>query len=476
MTLLLLRREGFFPFASRSPEGAPPRLTRPSDLWMGVYFGADSESRVGFANINTNPNTRRGVIGTDFTLTSRLNLMLINTPSDIFITGSAWIPQSGDTAELDFRVRSQSHTMGVTAQLADGQLSGSVLTAGESIPFKFPVSKNLMLSSAMGAATLNLPSLTEGQETTVDTFDPMTFSMGKAKVKCVGVETLEIDGNPVKCKILTTEMNGAIAKAWLTDKEELVKAVTPYGFSLRKIRQSEAMQPIQGGSGNILTDMSITPTGKKPLRGAKRLVIRLSGVSPEQFPPTDDTQSGNGDVYTIIAAEPPSQNSQSPASEAMDDYLKSDAFIQSDHEKIRNTAKAIIGTETDPWRKSQLILQWVNRNLRKLSVFSIPSALEVLESREGDCNEHTVLYTALARSAGVPARVAIGMVWSDAMNGFFYHAWPEVFVGKWIWLEPTLGQSVADATHIKFLNGDIETWTRLLPYLGRLKIEVLETE
>ncbi len=109
-------------------------------------------------------------------------------------------------------------------------------------------------------------------------------------------------------------------------------------------------------------------------------------------------------------------------------------------------------------------------------MISIPSALEVLEQRRGDCNEHTVLFTALARAAGLPTRIAIGIVWSDELEGFYYHAWPEVHLGDWIWMDPTLGQPVADATHIKLLNGGIASWPSLLPYLGRLEVEVLDVE
>jgi hypothetical protein len=41
-------------------------------------------------------------------------------------------------------------------------------------------------------------------------------------------------------------------------------------------------------------------------------------------------------------------------------------------------------------------------------------------------------------------------------------------------MEPTLGQPIADATHVKLLTGDIERWPRLLAFLGKLRIEVLE--
>ena len=107
---------------------------------------------------------------------------------------------------------------------------------------------------------------------------------------------------------------------------------------------------------------------------------------------------------------------------------------------------------------------------------SVPSALDVLDSREGDCNEHTVFFTALARAANIPTRIAIGLVWSDDSEAFCYHAWPEVYIGRWIGMDPTLGQVCADATHIRLLTGGIEKWPQLVAYIGRLSIHVLDVE
>ena len=40
----------------------------------------------------------------------------------------------------------------------------------------------------------------------------------------------------------------------------------------------------------------------------------------------------------------------------------------------------------------------------------------------------------------------------------------------------TLGQERADATHLALLEGGIETWPQLLPYLGKIELEILEVE
>ena len=54
----------------------------------------------------------------------------------------------------------------------------------------------------------------------------------------------------------------------------------------------------------------------------------------------------------------------------------------------------------------------------------------------GDCNEHTVLFVALARALGLPARTAVGLVYLD--GSFYYHAWPEVWLGEWVAVDPDL--------------------------------------
>ncbi len=104
---------------------------------------------------------------------------------------------------------------------------------------------------------------------------------------------------------------------------------------------------------------------------------------------------------------------------------------------------------------------------------SLPSAVDVLEVKKGDCNEHTSLYTALARAAGLPSKICIGIVYKDGV--FYYHAWPAVHLDGWRPLDPTFGQDIADATHIKLLEGGFERQAELMRVVGKISIQVLET-
>jgi transglutaminase-like putative cysteine protease len=136
-------------------------------------------------------------------------------------------------------------------------------------------------------------------------------------------------------------------------------------------------------------------------------------------------------------------------------------------------AREIAGGERDPARVARLLNDWVYEALEKDITLSVPSALQVLESRQGDCNEHTVLYVALARALGLPARTAVGLV---SVNGrFYYHAWPEVWLNDgWLAVDPTLGQFPADATHLRFLIGDLVRQLELVRLIGRLELDVVE--
>ena len=110
----------------------------------------------------------------------------------------------------------------------------------------------------------------------------------------------------------------------------------------------------------------------------------------------------------------------------------------------------------------------------------------MLRTKVGDCNEHTALYVAMARALGIPARIAVGLVYIH--GAFYYHAWPEVYIdegGKgrargppalWLPVDPTLNQFPADATHLRLARGGLDKQAVILPLIGRLTMDVLDVE
>ncbi|RMD97597.1 MAG: transglutaminase domain-containing protein, partial [Deltaproteobacteria bacterium] len=155
-------------------------------------------------------------------------------------------------------------------------------------------------------------------------------------------------------------------------------------------------------------------------------------------------------------------------------FLAEERLVQVRHPKIVAQAREIVGTDRDPRHAARRLLEWVFRHVEKSSTVSVPSALEVLENLQGDCNEHTVLYTALARAVGIPTRIDVGMV--AIGKKLFYHAWPSVHLGEWIAVDPTLGQFPASLGHIRFLSGSLAQQTEIMKLVGRLEVEIVSSD
>jgi len=152
--------------------------------------------------------------------------------------------------------------------------------------------------------------------------------------------------------------------------------------------------------------------------------------------------------------------------------LEPEFNIESGDKEILEAVQRIAGDDRNPVSVAKKILKWVYRNVEKKPVLSIPSALEVLRTRAGDCNEHATLLTALLRAAGIPARLSIGLVYTR--DKFYYHAWTEAYLGEWISMDATLDQMPADASHIKLIEGNLDKQVQVAGLIGELKVQILD--
>ncbi len=477
MTGLLLQRELGVRRLTAEPAS---RLEAPTETWMGIYV--EPEQRIGQVHVRQSPEERRGLAGARMTLDAEMRLNLLGKSTDLELKGFVWRPYDQPEADFDFTIRSAEYDFRIHGGLGGGELTAEVVSAGETFPLSLPVDGEMVFASGFGA-TLELPTLEVGEEVRLESFDPLTLSKSPARVRCLARESLDLGMGPIATRRLQVTMGGVRSLAWVDEGGEVVRAETPFGLVLQKIdgpREAELAAPTGEGLEELLGRTAIRPSGQRPFRTARTMTVEIrgreAGPLDERPLPEDEVQVSLGENrYRLTVPPTPGAATAVEAPDAA--YLAADTFAQADHPKIRRQASDIVAGETDPWRRARLIHDWVFTRIEKHPVVSIPSALEVLEKRRGDCNEHTVLFTALARAAGLPTRIAIGIVWSDELDGFYYHAWPEVHLdGRWLWMDPTLDQPLADATHLKLLNGGIESWPRLLPYLGQLEIEVLEVE
>jgi len=478
MTVLLLKREVFIPRLTPDRLAGSGYSNIPTDTWMAISLAGGEQ--IGYVNVRTDPESRDDESGTSIRVLGRVRLSMLGDASEMIAVGETWVSRAEGLRDFSFDIRSGGHEVRVAGAVEEGLLKASIETAGETYPLELPIQNALRLNTGVGFNAMNMPALEPGDTFQMDTFDPLTLSVSPAKVSCTGLETIEIMGQSVEARVVAMEVSGIKTRAWVADAGEVLRAETPLGLLIERVTQEDAMGNLNTATGSDTFGQlaAVRPTGQTPFRGARRMVIHVSGTEPGTALPEDDTQHADPDGRIIIESPPePKGSAYEPLDGATaEEYLGSDPFVQSSSPRIQEAAESIVAGAERDWDRAMLLYEWVYESIEKAPVLSVPSAIDVLENKIGDCNEHTVLYTALARAAGIPTRIAIGIVWSEEYRAFYYHAWPEVYVGRWIWIDPTLGQPIADATHIKLLTGGIENWWQLVPYLGRIHVTVDEIE
>ena len=217
-----------------------------------------------------------------------------------------------------------------------------------------------------------------------------------------------------------------------------------------------------------------------------RYRLSLKDDDPNQVIPTDRRQSltpGSAKNEVILAVKTAGPEAGTPGDEKVDPvYLRPNAMITSLDNRVVDLANRAVGTATDPWEKARKIESWVAQNLRdKNFEVAFAPASEVARNLSGDCTEHGVLVAAMCRSAGVPARVVVGLVYADNLGGFGFHLWNEVYVNRrWVAIDATFEQDTVDAVHIKLADASLdgvspfEAFLPVVRVLGKMTLDPIE--
>jgi len=392
------------------------------------------------------------------------------------------------SAEIDFEV--------------DGSLEGNVLEVGISVagerteqtvpvtepPVLGPVVRDYLFSD-------NDKKIEPGKKFSVPFLDPSfladaeikeTLAKAELQIEVLGLEEIKIGDEVVPLYRLKESYRGIEAISWVTPNGKTIKEYSPTGFVIVREPRAQAEQGEFEASAlpDIVTALSVPVTGElENPRESRYLKAKLDEVVLDGFEIAGHRQKLMGKVVEIQREDleqiksyiiPWSRKGDEP--EEMETYLKSTLFIPLDKGVLAEHAALASGGHDDSLKAARAIMTWIYENLEKEPTFSIPNALQILEMKKGDCNEHALLFTALARAVGLPARTVVGVVYMEGK--FYYHAWAEVNVGEngdgWISVDPTFGQMPADATHIRFISGDLNQQMEIARFINFLKVEIIE--
>jgi transglutaminase-like putative cysteine protease len=383
----------------------------------------------------------------------------------------------------------------------DSQLDLELTAGGKTQKSTYPASRLLMLDAAVPMRVAAAGELVVGRTYSVRVFDPSTMSDRESRLTITARDTMIVpdsarwNGSEFVASRYDTipvwrieqELGTIKVGNWVDEDGHLVKAESPLGFTLERTayeladqewKKASRNKESQQGYGAVIEQTAIASNvDLSSISSDPDMKVLLKGVDLAGFDLSGGRQKLSGDTLVITRETATDLRAgyllpYNGNVAAVDSELVATPLIQSTDPVLVRTAQRIINGTTDPEVAARRINEWVYRELKKDITLSVPSALQVLEARQGDCNEHTVLYVALARAVGLPARTAVGVV--QVRGRFYYHAWPEVWLNNdWVAVDPTLGQYPADASHIRFLIGGLARQVELIRLIGRLELEAL---
>ena len=445
--------------------------------WRGVYYRGE---KIGF----TVSQVQATDGGFELQEDGRLQFSLLGANTAAILKTTARVDRAFMLESFDFSLDPGTGPMSIKGQLDGLNLSLEIRTAAgartETRQLAEPPA--LMLSVGRRLASEGLVAGTTKEWIVFDPATmknaPVTIAIGAREVVTTG------DRRPIPAFKVQMLFSGLTTTSWITDTGEIVREESQMGLItvLETQEQATALAVSNRMQQDMLQASAIVPTMGRgqaivESRDVKLLRIRMIGADLASADLQGAGQSVNGEVVELTD---PRDLRPAVAPADLDRYLRAEPFLESDAPEIRAEAEMMVAGITGVRARAERLTREVNALIEKKPTVSLPSALEVLRTKVGDCNEHTALFVALARSLGIPSRINVGLVYVH--GAFYYHAWPEVYLdegngrGLWLPVDPTLNQFPADATHVRLARGGLDQQAAILPMIGKVKIEVSEVK
>ena len=466
--LFSFRLDIFNKFGSVSEELASFSTDRvpEKDSWMNIL---QNGRKIGTSHTFISKTTKGYLLKE--TLYIRLNTM--GLIQDLILKTAGKLNKDFTLSSFDFEISSGRFNFS-----AQGSISGNVLSLktqdfGSTKEVHTKIKERLYASSGIVHAAY-AAGMKPGDEFSLHVFDPMSMSTQPVTIKVVGRESILNMGIQKKSMKIMMQYQGTTQLAWIGEHGEVIREKGPLGLSLEKTTRKNVLFGHLAESSQDLAEIASIRSNvilDNPLK-LERIKVEISRINTKDVHLKGGRQVLKDNVLTIQKEDMAKlYDGVINTNTISDRFLRPEPFIESDHPKIMNLVKKIVTDNDTPFEKANKLMIWVNKNIEKRPVLSLPDALSTLINKVGDCNEHAVLLAALARASAIPARIEAGLVY---LNGrFYYHAWNLLYIGKWVTVDATFGQIPADVTHIRFSSGRLQQQLNIMNVIGRVKLKIL---
>ena len=453
--------------------------------WLGVYMKGQ---KAGYGKMVTEKSTHQGVPTYRFLVDVTMRVNMLGTTQEASVQEDKHFSRSGPLVSFATKMHSKVRGMTITSTNVNGVVAGSKMTvttvSGSAKTTRTMPAPQETLDDYLAANRLaeqdskigDTVEVTVFEGTFLKSLDAVLKVVAKKKILFNGIET-----DVTEIEMLVPDL-GITTTSFVDRGGRTLETKIAGMFVLRAESEAQAKDVACAFDAVRMSVIAVD----KPIANShevKKMTAVLDGLSNPQLvlntPRYKYVELGNGRYRLETQTEDVSGLAPLPlpvTDARFAEDLESTSLLQCDHPKIIAKAKEIVGNTKHAWPAAKRLSSWVWASLDKVGTAALSNAVETLESKRGDCTEHTALFVALARAVGIPARPCTGLVYWARGGGFGYHQWASIYVGKWVEIDPTFNQPVADGTHIKFAEGGWSEAARIISLIGTLKIKVVGTE
>ncbi len=485
------------PGPAETPDSPSPRqpaagAIADEEIFHAVYLQGN---RVGYEQITVAHQFREGRKLLRVDSYGRMELPRYGQTVAVDSRCTSWETPDGQLVEFKSQQPQGDVPMRTSGRVEGDQLRLEIVTEGKTLDTTIPWSDQYGGPYATELSLARSP-LRPGQRRTIRAFDVGVNQLATIDLEAKRYEPVDLGGK--RRRLLRIETSTSYAGQTLegtlwTDRRGAVYKNRLAAIDLVTVRlpKHEALAKADPARFDLGFDTAV-PVNRTLVNPhqTRRIVyrVKLAGGDPAAvFVSCGSQRVERLDAHTarvtVYAVRPGSKlgNPHAGDDPPGDEDLAPNNLVQCDDPKVVALAGEVAAGD-DPWRTAVALEKLVHARMsaRDFSM-AFATASEVARTLAGDCTEHAVLLTALARARGIPARAAVGLVYSG--RKYFYHMWTEVYIDdRWIPLDATLGQGGIGAAHLKVAHTSLQgaspqiAFLPVLKILGQLEIEIEEVE
>jgi hypothetical protein len=340
-----------------------------------------------------------------------------------------------------------------------------------------------------------------GSETQLASIDPATGQSGTASLR-IAAESLfvvvdsavadssgrwfAVHRDTVRAWRMLSDGVGPALDAWIDAQGLVVEARRPDGLILRRTafelafenwrRAAPGRSVSARAGGNIVPATWLASGAPRPDVLLDSLRLQLGSDVPRQVAEWFSGRVRPGSIRTLARA-PASQlvsRYALPTSERLRgtfaQNLGATPLLEVEDPAVARLALRLRGNQTDPLEVVRSIVAWTRDSIHA-EAGPQRTARGAIAARSGDAREFALVFAAVARAAGIPTRLVSGLLHHDGR--FYAHAWSHAYIGRWIAIDPMLGQVPADASHLEFAHDVVDLGPDIARLLNRVELTVV---